>query len=160
MKEKTIFLVWVRASKRHFAKFPCFHTICDSFPLCVYVSPHSAPTKSQQIRILLRENLRDIVSNLGYYLQCNLSKSFLMISESQFPKIQRLRSLSYRGAWMAQLVKRRLTLDFSSGHELPFCEISLASGSALTAQSMLGILSSTFPFPFSISKMHKLEIEK
>ena len=44
-----------------------------------------------------------------------------------------------RGGWVARSVKR-LTLDFGSGHDLFVCSSSLL-GSALTAQSLLGILS-------------------
>ena len=41
---------------------------------------------------------------------------------------------------MAQLVKC-LILDFGSGHDLMVCEFNPELGSAMTAQSLLGILS-------------------
>ena len=45
----------------------------------------------------------------------------------------------HRGvAWVAQLRKRR-TLDFSSGHDRKVVGSSPASGSGLTAQNLLGI---------------------
>ena len=43
-------------------------------------------------------------------------------------------------ACVAQLVEH-LTLDFGSGHDLTVCEFKPHVGSALTAQSLLGILS-------------------
>ena len=45
-----------------------------------------------------------------------------------------------RGVWVSQLVKRP-TLSFSSGHDLMVCEFEPHIGSALTVQSLLGILS-------------------
>ena len=47
---------------------------------------------------------------------------------------------TYRGAWVAQLVKY-LTLDFGSGHDFMVHEIEPALGSALSAWSLLVILS-------------------
>ena len=44
------------------------------------------------------------------------------------------------GAWVAQSAER-LTLDFSSGHDLTVCGIGLTSGCVLTAWSLLRILS-------------------
>ena len=63
---------------------------------------------------------------------------------------------------MAQSVKH-LILDFGSGHDLMACEISPLSGSALTASSLLGILSlllSAPPLlllslPLSLSKINR-----
>ena len=42
---------------------------------------------------------------------------------------------------------KRLTLDFGSGHDLEVCEIRPRLGSALTVQSLLGILSHVLPLP-------------
>ena len=53
---------------------------------------------------------------------------------------------------MAQSVQH-LTLGFSSGHDLTVCEFKPTSGSALTAQSLIGILSlclSPYPSPTCI----------
>ena len=44
------------------------------------------------------------------------------------------------GPWVGQSVKHP-TLDFGSGHDLTVHEFKPASGSMLTAQSLLGILS-------------------
>ena len=55
--------------------------------------------------------------------------------------------LGCRGAWAAQSVKRS-ALDFSSGHILWFVRSSPVSGSALTTQVLLGILSRPFSLPF------------
>ena len=54
---------------------------------------------------------------------------------------------------MAQLVKR-LTRGFGSGHDLTVREMSLASGSALTVRSLLGILS----LLLSLSLPHSLSL--
>ena len=48
--------------------------------------------------------------------------------------------VAIRDAWVAPLVKH-LTLGFSSGHDLSFVSSSPVSGSALTAWSLLEILS-------------------
>ena len=56
------------------------------------------------------------------------------------------------GAWLAQSVKC-LTLEFGSGHELMVPELEPLSGSALTVESLLGILSAPCPpLVLSISK--------
>ena len=53
---------------------------------------------------------------------------------------------------MAQSVEH-LTLDFGSGHDLTVHEIEpITSGSALTAENLLGILSLPLPCSFSLSK--------
>ena len=49
-----------------------------------------------------------------------------------------------RSTWVAQSVKHP-TLDLGSGHDLTVYEIKPTSGSTLTAQSLLGIL--TLPLP-------------
>ena len=61
---------------------------------------------------------------------------------------------------MAQLVKR-LTLDFSSGHDLTvwFVSLSPMSGSVLTMQSLLGNLSLpslSLPFPTCLHALSKI----
>ena len=48
--------------------------------------------------------------------------------------------IKIRGAWVAQLVKCT-TLDFGSGHDSWFMRSSPASGSAMTARSLLVIIS-------------------
>ena len=51
------------------------------------------------------------------------------------------------------------TLGFDSGHDLVVCDIKPHVGSALTAWSLLGILSSSLSAPplFSLSKINKLK---
>ena len=51
-----------------------------------------------------------------------------------------LNPLSFRGTWVAQLVKR-LTLDFNSGHDLTVHEFEPRFGRYVSARSLLGILS-------------------
>ena len=53
-------------------------------------------------------------------------------------------SKTERGTWVAQSVERP-TLDFGSGHDLTVIRSSPASGSVLTAWSLLGILSLPLP---------------
>ena len=50
------------------------------------------------------------------------------------------------GTWVAQSVKHP-TLDFSSGHDLMVVRSSPASGSALTTQSLLGVVSLPISLP-------------
>ena len=64
---------------------------------------------------------------------------------------------SPRGTWVAQSVKR-LTLDFGSGHYLTVHEF--ASGSVLTVQSLLGILSLPLSASLSLSLSLSLKINK
>ena len=59
------------------------------------------------------------------------------------------------GAWVAQSVER-LTLDFSSGHDLRVVGSSPALGSARTARSLPGILS----LPLSRSHFLTLKMNK
>ena len=52
-----------------------------------------------------------------------------------------------------------LTLDFSSGHHLEARGSSPDSGSALTARSLLGILSPSVPPPRSLLGTHALSLQ-
>ena len=54
------------------------------------------------------------------------------------------------GTWVAQSVKH-WTFGFGSGHDLMVHEIEPLLGPALTAQSLLGILSPTLPCSCSLS---------
>ena len=60
---------------------------------------------------------------------------------------------------MAQLVKHP-TLDFSSGHDLVVCELSLASGFELIVRSLLGILLPSLSAPFPLALSLSLKINK
>ena len=53
-------------------------------------------------------------------------------------------------AWVAQLIKC-LTPDFGSGHDLVVRGLSPVSGSVLTAESLLGIVSLSLPLPCLLS---------
>ena len=68
-----------------------------------------------------------------------------------FSKIN-IKKNNYTGAWVAQSVKR-LTLDFSSCHDLMIHGLSSRSGSALTVWNLFGILFLCLhlPLPFSYS---------
>ena len=59
----------------------------------------------------------------------------------------------FRGAWVAQSVKHP-TLDFGSAHDLRVPEIKPPSGSLLTEQSLLGILSLLSLCPSPCSRAH------
>ena len=48
-----------------------------------------------------------------------------------------IKGCAERGAWVAQWVKR-LTLDFSSGHDLTVVRLNLMLDSVLTVGSLLG----------------------
>ena len=67
------------------------------------------------------------------------------------------------GTWVVQVVKR-LTFDFGSGHDLMVLEFEPPSGSELTAQSLLGILSLPLSLPLppflSLPRMNKLKKTK
>ena len=73
------------------------------------------------------------------------------------------RSLSSQGTWVAQSV-RHLTLDFGSRHDLAVRRSSPASGSVLSAQSLLGILPLSLSLcpslAFSLSKKKKNTLKK
>ena len=57
---------------------------------------------------------------------------------------------------MAQFFKP-LTLGFSSGHDLAVREMETQFGSALTAQSLVGILSLPLPLPLPCSLSLKIK---
>ena len=60
---------------------------------------------------------------------------------------------------MAQSVKH-LTHDFGPGHDLMACEFDPSSASALTAQSLLGILSPSLSAPPPLALYLSLKINK
>ena len=65
--------------------------------------------------------------------------------------------IGFRGAWVAQSVEAP-TLGFGSGHQLTIRGPSPASGSVLTARSLLGILS--LPLPLTLPRSRFLSLSK
>ena len=66
----------------------------------------------------------------------------------------------FGGSWVAQSVKGP-TPDFGSGHDLTqFMSLSPTLGSALSVQSLLGILSLPLSLPLPCSCSHALKINK
>ena len=62
------------------------------------------------------------------------------------------------GAWVAQLVKRQF-LVFCSGHDLMILEFKPPSGSTLTVQSLLGILSPSLSAPPALTLALSLSLK-